>query len=75
MITTFQLGCEDEIKISNEFYLNLAINQAWFFQGLTFPNPAVGALILNKYGKILSIASHKEAGKPHAEVSNPRSFF
>ena len=68
MITTFQLGCEDEIKISNEFYLNLAINQAWFFQGLTFPNPAVGALILNKYGKILSIASHKEAGKPHAEV-------
>ncbi len=51
------------------FYMQLCLDAAWRYQGLTYPNPAVGALILDKNGKILSIAAHTEAGKPHAELA------
>ena len=49
-------------------YLELAIKEAWKTQCQTLPNPAVGAAILDKNGKLLSIDAHQEAGKPHAEV-------
>ena len=49
-------------------YLELAIKEAWKTQCQTLPNPAVGAAILDKRGKLLSIDAHQEAGKPHAEV-------
>ncbi len=54
--------------MSHDFYLNLAIDEAWKYQGLTFPNPAVGALVLNESGEILSIEAHHKAGEAHAEV-------
>jgi diaminohydroxyphosphoribosylaminopyrimidine deaminase/5-amino-6-(5-phosphoribosylamino)uracil reductase len=47
--------------------MQLAINEAWKYQFLTYPNPAVGACIV-KNGKILSIGVHKKAGLVHAEV-------
>jgi len=51
----------------NEFYMQLALNKAWEYQGLTYPNPAVGAVVtLN--GKILAIEAHQKAGTSHAEV-------
>ncbi len=53
---------------NHEFYLSLALKAAWKRQGLTYPNPAVGALILDKRGKILSIAATQDAGKEHAEL-------
>lgn len=53
---------------ADEFYLNLCLQNAWQNQLLTLKNPAVGALVLDKYGAILSIESHQECGKPHAEV-------
>lgn len=53
----------------DEFYMNLAIQKAWEFQLLTYPNPAVGCLILDKFGKILSIKAHEKAGEPHAELN------
>lgn len=56
------------IQIDHDFYMNLALDAAWQYQGLTYSNPAVGALILDPHGKILSIAAHKQAGGPHAEV-------
>lgn len=52
-----------------EFYMNLAINEAWKYQFLTYPNPAVGCVIVDKNGKILSIKAHEEAGKAHAELN------
>jgi len=53
--------------MKNEFYMQLALNKAWEYQGLTYPNPAVGALVtLN--GKILAIEAHQKAGTSHAEV-------
>jgi len=47
--------------------LDLAINEAWKYQFLTYPNPAVGAslIVRNK----LFVSAHKKAGEPHAEVN------
>lgn len=55
--------------MTNEFYMHLAIKEAWKNQFLTYPNPAVGCVLLDKNGKILAISSHKEAGRPHAELN------
>ena len=41
--------------MTNEFYMNLAINEAWKYQFLTYENPAVGCVIVDKNGRILSI--------------------
>ena len=53
--------------MNDEFYMQLALNEAWKYQGLTYPNPAVGAVIV-KDGTILAIEAHKQAGTSHAEV-------
>lgn len=53
--------------MSDEFYMQLALNEAWKYQGLTYPNPAVGAVIVEE-GRLLSIAAHQKAGTSHAEV-------
>ena len=51
----------------DEIYMQLALNKAWKYQGLTYPNPAVGAVVtLN--GKILAIEAHQKSGTSHAEV-------
>lgn len=55
--------------------MNLAINAAWDYQLLTFPNPAVGAVCIGAYGEILSIGAHKKAGGPHAEVYALRDAY
>lgn len=55
--------------MTNEFYMNLAIDEAWKYQFLTYPNPAVGCVITDKNGCILSVCAHKEAGKAHAELN------
>jgi diaminohydroxyphosphoribosylaminopyrimidine deaminase / 5-amino-6-(5-phosphoribosylamino)uracil reductase len=40
--------------MNDEFYMDLALSEAWKFQILTYPNPAVGCLILDENGQILS---------------------
>lgn len=55
--------------------MNLALEAAWDYQLLTFPNPAVGAVCIGKYGEILSIGAHKKAGGPHAEVYALRDAY
>jgi len=52
----------------SETYINQAINEAWKYQFLTYPNPAVGACVV-KHNKVLSVQAHKQAGMPHAEVN------
>jgi len=47
--------------------LDLAINEAWKYQLLTYPNPAVGASLTVK--NKLFVSAHKKAGCPHAEVN------
>ena len=53
--------------MNDEFYMQLALNKAWQYQGLTYPNPAVGAVITHK-GEIVAIEAHQKAGTSHAEV-------
>jgi diaminohydroxyphosphoribosylaminopyrimidine deaminase/5-amino-6-(5-phosphoribosylamino)uracil reductase len=51
----------------DEFYMQLALDKAWKYQGLTYPNPAVGAVVILN-GNILAIEAHQKAGTSHAEV-------
>ncbi len=62
------------MKIDDNFYMKLAIDEAWKYQFLTYPNPAVGCVVV-KNGEILSIESHKEAGLPHAEVNALKAAY
>ncbi|HED9841293.1 TPA: bifunctional diaminohydroxyphosphoribosylaminopyrimidine deaminase/5-amino-6-(5-phosphoribosylamino)uracil reductase RibD, partial [Campylobacter jejuni] len=45
------------------------LNEAWKYQFLTYPNPAVGCVILDKNEKILAIKAHEKAGLAHAELN------
>jgi len=55
--------------IDHSFYMNLALQEAWKYQGLTYPNPAVGCAIVGEYGELLAVEAHHKAGGPHAEVN------
>jgi diaminohydroxyphosphoribosylaminopyrimidine deaminase/5-amino-6-(5-phosphoribosylamino)uracil reductase len=48
--------------------MNLALQEAWKYQGLTYPNPAVGCAVVGENGEILAVEAHKKAGQAHAEV-------
>ena len=54
--------------IDDNFYMRLALDAAWPYQGLTFPNPAVGCVILDANGRLLAKAAHQKAGEAHAEL-------
>lgn len=47
--------------------MQLALKKAWEYQGLTYPNPAVGSVVTHQ-GKIVAIEAHQKAGSSHAEV-------
>jgi len=53
---------------NDKILMNLAIYKAWKYQGLTYPNPAVGALVVDGKGEIVAIEAHQKAGTSHAEV-------
>jgi len=55
--------------MNENFYLQLAANEAWKYQGITFPNPAVGCCVVSACGKILAVEAHHRAGFAHAEVN------
>ncbi|WP_294883515.1 bifunctional diaminohydroxyphosphoribosylaminopyrimidine deaminase/5-amino-6-(5-phosphoribosylamino)uracil reductase RibD [Sulfurimonas sp. RIFOXYD12_FULL_33_39] len=55
--------------------MRLALNEAWKYQGLTYPNPAVGCCIVGKNGEILAVEAHKRAGEAHAEVEALKSAY
>ena len=58
----------------NNFFMSLALNEAWKYQGVTFPNPAVGCCIV-KDGEVLAVEAHHKAGEPHAEVNALKSAY
>jgi diaminohydroxyphosphoribosylaminopyrimidine deaminase / 5-amino-6-(5-phosphoribosylamino)uracil reductase len=51
-----------------ETAMALALDAAWEYQGLTYPNPAVGCAVLGPRGELLAVDAHRRAGGPHAEV-------
>ncbi len=61
--------------VNDNFFMNLALQEAWKYQGITYPNPAVGAVIVDKNGKILSISAHKKQGTPHAELNATKEAY
>lgn len=56
------------VTSSDNALMKIALESAWEYQGFTFPNPAVGAVVSNDKGEILGVGAHKKAGSPHAEV-------
>ena len=55
--------------------MNLAISEAWKYQGLTYPNPAVGCTVVGEHGEILAVEAHHKAGEPHAEVNALKAAY
>ena len=55
--------------INHNFYMQLALDEAWKYQGLTYPNPAVGCSVVGEHGELLAVEAHHKAGEPHAEVN------
>ena len=49
-------------------WMKRAIALASLGKGNTSPNPMVGAILLNKNGKLISEGFHQRAGMPHAEA-------
>ncbi|RDX34778.1 riboflavin biosynthesis protein RibD, partial [Arcobacter sp. HD9-500m-PIT-SAG03] len=62
------------MKINDDFFMKLAVDEAWKYQLLTYPNPAVGAVVV-KNGEILSVEAHKKSGEAHAEVNALKSAY
>jgi len=60
---------------NDSFYMRLAMREAWNYQLLTYPNPAVGAAVVGSHGELLSVNAHKQAGKAHAEVLAIRDAY
>ena len=52
----------------DEKYMRLALKLARRAEGLTNPNPTVGAVIV-KNGKVVGRGYHKRCGLPHAEIN------
>ncbi len=59
----------------NLLYMKLALEAAWKYQGLTYPNPAVGCCLVGSQGEILSVQAHQKAGFAHAEVLALQSAY
>lgn len=52
---------------TDQTFMRLALEEGQRGEGLTSPNPSVGAVIVRE-GKVLGKGFHAKAGKPHAEV-------
>jgi len=61
--------------VSDSALMKISLESAWAYQGLTFPNPAVGAVLSDDNGNIISVGAHKAAGFPHAEVEALKSAY
>ncbi|MBC8237094.1 MAG: bifunctional diaminohydroxyphosphoribosylaminopyrimidine deaminase/5-amino-6-(5-phosphoribosylamino)uracil reductase RibD [Helicobacteraceae bacterium] len=59
----------------NNFFMKLALDEAWKYQGLTYPNPAVGCCIVGSNGEVLAVEAHRRAGEAHAEVNALKSAY
>lgn len=64
-----KLTYEDDISINPlEYYMSECFELAKKALGKTSPNPAVGAIVLNKDGLVIGKGFHLKAGSEHAEV-------
>jgi len=61
--------------VDDNFYMSLALDEAWRYQGLTYPNPAVGCVVVGESGEILAVQAHHKAGEAHAEVNALKAAY
>ncbi len=61
--------------IDHNFYMSLALQEAWKYQGVTYPNPAVGCCVVGEHGEVLAVEAHHKAGAPHAEVNALKTAY
>ena len=61
--------------VDNSFYMNLALQEAWKYQGLTYPNPAVGCCVVGTNGEVLAVEAHHKSGCAHAEVNALKAAY
>lgn len=54
--------------------MKLALGLASKARFQTDPNPMVGAVLVDRFGKVLAEGYHQKAGSPHAEVEALQSF-
>ncbi|MGA9613664.1 MAG: bifunctional diaminohydroxyphosphoribosylaminopyrimidine deaminase/5-amino-6-(5-phosphoribosylamino)uracil reductase RibD, partial [Mycobacterium sp.] len=57
-----------EAAISYEAAMQLAVEHADLVKGSTYPNPPVGAVILDRDGRVAGVGGTQPAGGAHAEV-------
>ena len=57
-----------EKNVNHTKWMKRAIFLASLGKNTTSPNPRVGAVILDKYGNLISEGFHYKAGMPHAEA-------
>jgi len=63
------VSAEKKISAEDNLYMKQAIEAAALGVGNTYPNPAVGCLIVSSdSGKVLGKGFHPKAGYPHAEI-------
>jgi diaminohydroxyphosphoribosylaminopyrimidine deaminase / 5-amino-6-(5-phosphoribosylamino)uracil reductase len=56
----------DSERSVDEQFMTQALSAAWQIKGKTFPNPAVGALVVAR-GKVIGRGATRRAGEDHAE--------
>ena len=56
-------------RMTDEAYMQRALELALQAEGNTSPNPMVGCVIVDAEGNIVGEGYHHKAGEPHAEVN------
>jgi diaminohydroxyphosphoribosylaminopyrimidine deaminase/5-amino-6-(5-phosphoribosylamino)uracil reductase len=54
--------------VGHEAAMQLAVEQADLVKGKTYPNPPVGAVILDRDGRVVGVGGTQRTGSAHAEV-------
>ena len=57
-----------EQRAADERYMARCLELARAFEGRTAPNPIVGCVIVDRWGKVLGEGAHEKAGTAHAEI-------
>ena len=63
-----RLGVQAPAAMNLDAAMRLAVEQADRVKGSTYPNPPVGAVILDRDGEIAGVGATEPPGGPHAEV-------
>lgn len=57
-----------EQRAADERHMARCLELAREFEGRTAPNPIVGCVIVDRWGKVLAEGAHEKAGTAHAEI-------